>query len=76
MESFHSSLRHHPLIRYQSTGHFLRQNKSTLEPKKPSFKIFELFLLSKLVCTYDKQNIYAKKIFVSEALWTMEMWWA
>ena len=57
MESFHSSLRHHPLIRYQSTGHFLRQNKSTLEPKKPSFKIFELFLLSKLVCTYDKQNI-------------------
>ena len=37
MESFHSSLRHHPLIRYQSTGHFLRQNKSTLEPKKNEF---------------------------------------
>ena len=37
MESFHSSLRDHPLIRYQSTGHFLRQNTSTLEPKKTEF---------------------------------------
>ena len=30
-------------------------------PKKPIFKFFEIFLLSELVCTYDKLNIYAKK---------------
>ena len=43
-------------------GTLPRQNKSTLGPEKPSFKFFESFLLSELVCTYDKLNIYAKNI--------------
>ena len=43
-------------------GTFPRQNKSILGPEKPSFKFFESFLLSELVCTYDKLNIYAKNI--------------
>ena len=43
-------------------GTLPRQNKSTLGPEKPSFKFFESFLLSELVCTYGKLNIYAKNI--------------
>ena len=43
-------------------GTLPRQNKSTLGPEKPSFKYFESFLLSELVCTYDKLNIFAKNI--------------
>ena len=37
-------------------------------PKKPIFKFFEIFLLSELVCTYDKLNIYAKKCRVTSTL--------
>ena len=41
-------------------GTLLRQNKSTLGPKKTCFGLFEIFLQSELVCTYDKLNIYKK----------------
>ena len=31
------------------------------EPEKTDFKFFEVLLVTELVCTYDKLNIYAKK---------------
>ena len=43
-------------------GTILRQNKSTLGPEKPCLGLFEVSLLSELVFTYGKLNIYAKKI--------------
>ena len=39
----------------------LRQHNSTLGPEKTEFYVFEIFLPSELVWTYDKLNIYAKK---------------
>ena len=46
-------------------GTLLRQNMSTLGPKKKtSSKFSEIFIPSELVCTYDKLNIYAEKIRV------------
>ena len=60
IEGFHSIPRHHQATRYQSNS--LRQNKGTIGPeKKPSFEIFfEIFVLSELVCSYDKVNKYEK----------------
>ena len=64
IEGFHSIPRHHQATRYQSNS--LRQNKGTIGPeKKSSFDIFLIFVLSELVCSYDKVNKYEKKNFMS-----------
>ena len=42
-------------------GTLLRQNKSTLGPKKKSVKFLEIVLLSELVCSYHKLNFLRKK---------------
>ena len=57
-------------------GTLLRQNKSTLGPKKTCFGLFEIFLQSELVCTYDKLNIYTKKSLVIGTLtgWRQLLW--
>ena len=47
------------------------QNKSTLRPEKPSFKFFEIFLLSELAFTYDKLDVYAKTNCVMGTLITL-----
>ena len=49
---------------YQSTGNFSGKIRALYGPKKLSFKFFEIFLLSELVCTYNKLNIDAKKFCV------------
>ena len=60
-EGFHSFLTLSPANSLPVHGTLLRQNKSTLWLEKPCFGLFEIFLLSELVFTYDKLNIYAKK---------------
>ena len=47
---------------YQSTGNFSGKIRALSGLKKLCFKFFEIFLLSELVCTYNKLNINAKKI--------------
>ena len=64
IEGFHSIPRHHQATRYQSNS--LRQNKGTIGPEKNRVLIFfEIFVLSELVCSYDKVNKYEKKKFMS-----------
>ena len=45
-------------------GTLLRLDKSTLGSVKTVHVFFEIFLQSKLVCTYDELNIYAKELRV------------
>ena len=45
-------------------GTLLRLDKSTLGSVKTVKTFFEIFLQSKLVCTYDELNIYAKELRV------------
>ena len=40
LRGFSVSLRHHPLIRYQSTGHFENKIRALYGPKKTTFKFF------------------------------------
>ena len=52
-------------LRVFTVSHFitsLRRNKKAVGPEKNRVLIFfEIFVLSELVCSYDKVNKYAKK---------------
>ena len=62
IEGFHSIPRHQQATRNQSNS--FRQNKGTIGPEKNRVLIFfEIFVLSELVCSYDKVNKYEKKKF-------------
>ena len=62
-ESFHSFLRHHPLIRYRPVhGTLLRQNKSTLGPEKNrQLSFLKCFFYQNWFLHMVSQNFYGKK---------------
>ena len=67
-ENFHSFLALSPVSSLSVHGTLLSQIRALYGSKNRVLGFFEIFLLSELVFTYDKLNIYAKRKFVSWAL--------